>query len=317
MKDIINRKKAFIITLLAMAAAVATACLLYIDYDKNTIKQRVDLYFMNEDSTGIVAESNIIRYKNDDELMADIIDEIRKGPSSANRGRIMSKKTHLNSLEFQGNKALVVDLSEEFLTDDSSKNVLGVYAITKSLCSTGKVQSVKVTVNRKPITDRDGNELKFVAASDINLETEEYLSEMREVVLYFANPSKTGLVKETRTITITDQQPVEQYIINELIKGPEKKSLKPLLSKNTVLMSVDLVENICYLNFKSNFLSENSGRNNHEKLVVYSIVNSLTELQTISRVQLYMDGKRVDKFGSIDIKDYIARDISIIDDKSE
>lgn len=313
MKQIMNRKQTFILVAAAVVVAIISGFII-MNYDRSTMKQNVDLYFMNEDGTNIVAESNTIRYKNDSELIADIIEELREGPSLANRGRIMSKDTQLNSVEFRGEKSVIVDLSEEFMTDDSSKNVLAVYAITKSICSTGKILSVQVTVNGGIITDRDGNELGFVAASDINLETEEYSSEMREVTLYFADSSKTGLVREVRTIMITDQQPIEQYIINELIKGPEGKDMHSVLSKETVLMSVDVEDNICYLNFKSDFLSKNAGESDHEKLVIYSIVNSLTELQNIGRVQFYMDGKRVDSFGSFNIKNYIERDNSIIEE---
>jgi germination protein M len=190
--------------------------------------------------------------------------------------------------------------------------MLGVYAVTKSLCSAGIASRVYVTVDGNAVIDGDGNQMGFVAASDINLETEEYQSEMRKVVLYFAGHNGNGLVKEERTIKITDQQPIEQYIINELIKGPGEKGNQPVLSKNTVLISVDVEDNICYLNFKSSFLKENSGSEEHDRQVIYSVVNSLTELMTISRVQFYMNGKRVDSFGNIDIKGYVSRDTSII-----
>ncbi|MGN1115871.1 MAG: GerMN domain-containing protein [Candidatus Ornithomonoglobus sp.] len=271
-----------------------------------------DLYFMNEDGTGIIAEPCELRYKDDTDLAKTVIEKLRKGPSASKRGRIMPRDTKLQRIEFTDADGIIVDFSSVFLSEDPSKNVLSVYAVTKSLCSTGIVTNVMVTVNGDRISDRDGNQLGFVAASDINLETEEYQSEMREIVLYFGDRSSTQLVKETRTIKITDQQPIEQYIINELIKGPDDKTMQAVLSKSTVLMSVDVEDNICYLSFRSSFLKENAGDSNHERQVIYSIVNSLTELNTISRVQFYMDGKRVDNFGGFDLKGYIARDTSII-----
>ena len=86
----------------------------------------------------------------------------------------------------------------------------------------------------------------------------------------------------------------------------------PLLSKKTVLLSVNVEGNNCFLNFKSSFLTENDGSPEHERLVIYSIVNSLTELESIARVQFLMDGRRVDSFGSVGIKDYISRDETLI-----
>lgn len=306
-------KKLFPIAVIAVLVTVITV-IICVDYDRNMKKQSVDLYFMTKDGASIIAEPSTVRYKDENDLIYAIIEALKKGPSSDELGKIMSESTVLNGVGVKGNRAVSIDLSADFLTDDSSRNVLSAYAITKSLCSTGKVLSVKITADGTAITDPDGEELGFVAASDINLETEEYYSELREVALYFANSDGSGLVREDRTIKITDQQPIEQYIINELIKGPGGKGLKPILSEKTSLLSVDLADNICYLNFKSNFIGENTGSEQHERLVIYSIVNSLTELQTISRVQFYMDGKRVDNFGSFNIKDYMHRDNGIIEE---
>ena len=304
-------KRRYFISCAGVLISLLAVILIYINYDSSYSKISVDLYFMNDDLSGIVSEAREIRYRDDIELAANILENLRKGPSASNKRRIIDRGTVVNNLEMSDDKSIKVDFTNNFLSDDPIKNVLRVYAVTKSLCSTGKISQVFVTAENLPIADRDGNELGFVAASDINLETEEYSSEMRQVSLYFSNPQNM-LVKEERTIKITDQQPIEQYIINELIKGPADKSLKAVLSKDTVLISAEVEDNICYLNFKSNFIKENAGNGEHEREVIYSIVNSLTELQTISRVQFYMDGKRVDKFGDTDIKEYISRDASII-----
>lgn len=303
--------------IIAVAVAVvglitAIICAVFISYDRTTEKISVDLYFLNEDGTGIVSSPEKIRYKTDDDLIMNTLEKLRQGPKSAKLGRVMPNDTQITGIEFLGGGFLTVHFSDEFLSGDASRDVLDVYAVVKTLCSTAHVSSVRVLVNGETIKDRDKKALEYISASDINLETEEYRSELRKVKLYFADSEAEALVPETRTIKITDQQPIEQYLINELIKGTKNKNMKSLLSKKTVLVSVDVEENICYLNFKSNFLSDNKGSEKHEKLVIYSIVNSLTELQTIARVQFYMDGKRVENFGSVGIKDYIERNTGII-----
>lgn len=311
-----KRRKIIALIIAVVTLIVAVIGAVYINYDKKTYKTSVDLYFINEDGTGIVAVPQKLRYKNDGDLIDVTLEKLRKGPSSSQLKPIMSSDTQIRATELEGGY-LTVHFSDEFLTDDSSRNVLNVYAVVKTMSSTTLATSVKVLVNGEPIKDRDGKPLEFISASDINLETEEYRSEMREVTLYFADPAKRKLVREKRTIKITDQQPIEQYLINELIKGTKNKEMKSLLSNKTVLVSVDVHENICYLNFKSEFLTDNAGNEAHEKLVIYSIVNSLTELQTISRVQFYMDGKRVERFGSVRIKDYMERDTQIIKEEEK
>lgn len=275
-------------------------------------KTEVDLYFINTAGTGIVSSKKTVKYRDDNELVYNTLEKLRRGPSSGRLGEVMSRDTEIKGATFDNRGRLTVEFSREFLMDDPSKNVLNTYAVVKTLCSTACVSEVKVLAEGQPIRDRDGNVLDFISASDINIQTEEYHSEVRQVALYFADKDESRLVREMRSITITDQQPIEQYIINELIKGTDEKGLKSLLSDNTVLVSVNVEDNICYLNFKSGFLTENSRDENHNRLVIYSIVNSLTELQTINRVQLYMDGKRVDSFGAINIKDYLVRNTSVI-----
>lgn len=307
-----TRNRIIAVAVAVLGLITAIICAFYISYDSSTEKVSMDLYFINEDGTGIVSSPYKIRYRDEDELIRNTLEMLRKGPKSAKLGKIMPKETQITGIELLGGGFLTVHFSNEFLSEDSARNVLNTYAVVKSLCSTEHVSSVRVLVNGEPIKDRDGKALDYVSASDINLETEEYRSELRQVKLYFADSTANELVPETRTIKITDQQPIEQYLINELIKGTKDKNMKSLLSKKTVLVSVDVEENICYLNFKSNFLSDNKGSEEHEKLVIYSIVNSLTELQTIARVQFYMDGKRVENFGSVRIKDYIERNTGII-----
>lgn len=275
-------------------------------------KTEVDLYFINTAGTGIVSSKKTIKYRDDNELIYNTLEKLRKGPSSRRLGEVMSRDTEIESAVFDREGRIIVEFSKNFLLDDPSKNVLNTYAVVKTLCSTASVSEAKILVEGEPIRDRDGNALDFISASDINIQTEEYHSEIRQVALYFADKAESRLIREMRSITITDQQPIEQYIINELIKGTDEKGLRSLLNDNTVLVSVNVEDNICYLNFKSGFLAENSRDENHNRLVIYSIVNSLTELQTISRVQLYMDGKRVDSFGTINIKDYLMRDTSVI-----
>ena len=307
-----TRGKIIAVLLAVTGLVAAIVCAVVVNYGRSTEKINVDLYFINEDGTGIVSTPHKIRYKNDEELIYSTLEMLRKGPPTAKFGRIMPKDTQINGVEFSGGGFLTVHFSENFRSDDPSKNVLSGYAVVKSLCSTAHVSSVQVLVNGEPLKDRDNKALENISASEINLETEEYRSEMRQVDLYFADAVEKKLVRETRTIKITDQQPVEQYIINELIKGTKNKKLKSLLSKKTVLVSVDVEENICYLKFKSNFLKDNAGTDEHDQLVIYSIANSLTELKTLSRVQFYMDGKRVENFGSVRIKDYIERNTGII-----
>lgn len=300
---------------IAAAVLVAAAVIVIIAVTSTSTREKaaVDLYFINEHNSAIVAEPREIRYKNDYELVEDIIEGMRKGPMAAKNNRSLPRGVRVYGISFDDEESLTIDLTEGFSKFNTDKSLLPMYAVTKSICSAGIVKRVRITENGADITDTAGGTVGYITGEDINLENEEYQSEMRDVTLYFANSDGTALRRETRTIKITDRLPMEQYIINELVKGPKSKDMQRILSKKTALVSVALEDNICYLNFRAEFLSDNAGDSTHNKLVIYSIVNSLSELDTISRVQFYMDGKREEKFGDFAIKDCISRNTNVIE----
>ena len=53
-------------------------------------------------------------------------------------------------------------------------------------------------------------------------------------------------------------------------------------------MSVSLVDGVCYVSFDENFKNQDYSVN--EAIVIYSIVDSLSELSSISKVQISVNG---------------------------
>lgn len=308
-----NKKKLITAGIAVLILIIAAAVIGIVTYDHGGSKYNGELYFLNESSTAIEAESREIRYKDMQSLAEGVIDELMKGPDNSKHRRIIERKTKLLSLEGVETDNLAANFSREFLTGDNQKDILAVYAVVKSLCAISTVNSVKVVIEGKDITSADGSIIGYLTDQDINLPTDTVSSEMREITLYFPPKSEYTLKKEVRTIRVNDQQPLAQYIINELIKGPQAEGLGEALSKDTVLLSVETSNNICFVNFRANFLDKNSGSAEKEKMIVFSIVDSLTELDAIDRVQFLMDGKRVQNFGNINIFGMFGRDESMIE----
>ena len=306
-------KKVLIPVVIILIAAVAAAVIGVIRKDYNSEKYKGELYFFNDSATSIVAENREIKYRDEQELAESVIEGLMKGPTDGKHLRIIEKKANLISVSGVETGRVIVNFSNEFITGDSTKDILAVYAVVKSLCATEMIDSVKVVIEGKDIKTSDGSIIGYLTSQDINLPSDTYNSEMREVTLYFPKKDSQKLAKEVRSIKVTDQQPIAQYIINELIKGTENETLSQALSKDTVLLSVETSDNICFVNFKSSFLDKNSGSAEKEKMTVFAIVDSLTELDTIDRVQFLMDGKRVDAFGNINIGSMFGRDESIIE----
>lgn len=135
-------------------------------------------------------ENREIKYKDDKELAESVIEALMKGPDNSRYMKIIEKNTKLLSLNDVDSGNIVVNFSGEFLTGDNTKDVLAVYAVVKSLCAISSVDSVKVIVEGKDVATADGSIIGYLRNQDINLPTDTYNSETREIALYF--PNKDG-----------------------------------------------------------------------------------------------------------------------------
>lgn len=136
-----------------------------------------------------------------------------------------------------------------------------------------------------------------------------------EMKLYFGNPESNGLQIEERVI-ISSEQKAALIILEELIKGPRNKLLKSTLSPDTKILSVTTVDGICYVNLSKNFLAGISADSVNEVITIWSIVNSLTELDTVHGVQLFVEAQKIqsiEKYYSV--KDTFYRNEDLIEKK--
>ena len=100
------------------------------------------------------------------------------------------------------------------------------------------------------------------------------------------------LLPEIRVISKTNEK-VEELVISELLKGTTKKSLKTIISSNVKPLSVEIIDGIAYVSLSSNILDREYSEK-EEAFVVYSIVNTLTSIQGVEKVQILIDGKSKD-----------------------
>lgn len=306
------RKKFIIAAVCVFVFAAAAAVFGVMSREQFMLERECELYFLNESESTLVAETRTVKYRDVYSLRTAVIEELISGPDTNRTRAVLNKKTKLLSIDAANPSELVVDFNYKFMSGDSARDTLAAYAVIKTLCGLDGVERVKVTVEKNDIPDSEGEPIGFLADEDINLSTDTNTSETREITLYFADRKTNKLVPEMRTITVTDQLPLAQYVISELINGTKNENYSNVLDPETMLIGVNITDNICFVNFQANFISRNTGSEDEEELAVYSIVNSLTELDNIGRVQFLIGGKKVESFGEIPMDGLFERNISII-----
>ena len=164
-------------------------------------------------------------------------------------------------------------------------------AIVRTLCQIPEVENVSFMVEDSPLMDSNEtpigslNEESFVenAGDEINTYT------MTTLQLYFANETGDRLVGERVEVRYSSNMSVEKLVVERLIKGPITKDAYPAIPSETKLVSISTKDGICYVNLDEGFLEQ--GYDVLEQIPVYSIVNSLTEIPGISKVQILINGE--------------------------
>ena len=304
-------KKVILAVLSVVIILVASGLGIYKGFQKNSSEKTLKIYFLNKTATDIVTEERHMDGDND-KLLDLLIEEILKGPDSGKNKPVVGKNTVVKSKK-KTDTYITVDFSKEFLRESDTENMLSVYAISRTLCQVEKVTDVMVTVEGEPVKTPDGATIGYLKNNDINLENDTFTNDSKNITLYFAKKDGSGLAKEVRTIKITDTKPIEWYVVAELIKGPVNKDLKGTLSKDTELMAVETAKSTCHITFK-NFIEKNMSKPDsfESELAVYSVVNSLLELEDIGSVRFLFDGKTAEMVGKFNFSEEFGKNSEII-----
>lgn len=132
------------------------------------------------------------------------------------------------------------------------------------------------------------------------------------VTLYFENEDENKVASETRIIDSKEllREPYKT-LVGMLLKGPKSSSLKPIIPEDTKILDTSLNGSCVTINLSKEFV-ENSPQDVNRKCdMIYTIVNTLTELKEVESVKFLIDGEENDGFQekSISLKnEYVRRD---------
>ncbi|MBR5474210.1 MAG: GerMN domain-containing protein, partial [Lachnospiraceae bacterium] len=104
----------------------------------------------------------------------------------------------------------------------------------------------------------------------------------------------------------------ERMVINEVLAGPKEEGHYATLPTSVKVNGVQVKNGICYVNLSGAFV--NDALNISEYVAVYSLVNSLVELNTVNKVQIMIDGSSAITFrGSISFEKPLERKLDCVE----
>lgn len=268
-------------------------------------KREVKLYFADSSRTSLVYE--IVHIDKEDfsdkqSLVKSVMDKLLQGPSSPENSSVIPQGITLRgvSLSSADPTTVNVDLGGDYyesLSHDglSSVELLARYSIICTLCQFENIKRVKFYVNGKDMCDSmgKGEIIQPMGSERIMTDSPSGESSKTEkfVTLYFTDKKGKQLYPETRKVVIADNS-IEKTVVAELIKGPVSDDYRSPINEETEIISIETAEEVCFVNLSGKFISGYESGSYKEKTAVYCVVNSLTRIAGIDKVQILIDGKK-------------------------
>lgn len=273
-----------------------------------------DIYYENNDETGIYPQSYVTETTDREELLAELLEQL---------GTVSGKLEYKAPLS-GGFKLLNYTVAEDQLTlvfDENYKwqpvitEVLVRAAIVRTLTQIDGIQHVTFQINSEPLTDASGTVIGIMNADMFidNAGNEINTYEKVKLTLYLANESGNGLKAVSRLVVYNSNISMERLVIEQLIAGPmEDEKVFPTINPDTKIVSVNVKDGTCYVNLDNKFLTQIY--NVTSDVTIYSIVNSLVELANVNKVQISINGNTsVNYKENINLSTVFERNLELVE----
>lgn len=285
-----------IVMVIVLIVLVPCAFLLY-DSIISSGEEKVEFYYMSNEGVMQPTKKDI-RGENTEDILVTTLNTLKNDTTAEGMLPSIPAEVEFLSVGVVNDNA-VIDMSNGYYRMKNTEEVICRASIVWTLTSLDFIEGVVLTVEGQPLKNNNGEEFgpmnrsNVIIEPEISAETTEYAI----LTLYFANHDGTDLITEERVIEVNANQTSEKTVLEQLIAGPEELDAQRTVPVETKIRDVTTTnDGICYVNLSQDFVGKHVGGEMAEKLTIYSIVNSLCELDHIEKVQFLIEGKKVDKF---------------------
>ncbi len=132
-----------------------------------------------------------------------------------------------------------------------------------------------------------------------------------ELVLYFPDEEFRYLHRETFVVDSLAEEDKPAYIVSRLLEGDETGEHHSCIPSGTKMLGIQVENGVCTVDLSSEFARKMPQQFHIARLAVYSIVNSLTELEGIRTVDIHVAHSSMERLRHMDMSKGLQRDESL------
>lgn len=203
---------------------------------------------------------------------------------------------------------LTVDFSWRYGSLSGVDLTLADYSVALTLEQLDQVDQVDILVEGEEISYRGSPQIR---GEDALLSIFRGEPVERVVTLYFPRQEGDRLEREERTLAVSQEESLAAALLEALALGPQDQESRGVISQGEVL-SVEVREGVCYLDLAATFPELAAEDGSVDRATLYSLVNTLCQLETVSAVRFLCEGEAMTRYGAVTITEPLQEDLSLL-----
>lgn len=256
------------------------------------------IYCLDTNETKLEKEEYSPKKKDVHDLISELIARLKKEPTTISYKKAIPDDVDIDEFTLTDSGDLSLYLSASYGNYSSVSEILRRAAIVKTLCQIPEVSNIQLYVAGQPLTDSSMNAVGFMNNETFvdNTSGSSY-TQTATMTIYFSNLMGNSLIAVPVEITYDALIPLEQLVLEQLIQGPNTvdglrhHQYLDTVPEGTRINTISVKEKTCYVDLSADFLEKRD--NLTDEVTIYSVVNTLTELPNINKVQFSIDGGQV------------------------
>ena len=191
-----------------------------------------------------------------------------------------------------------------------TRTLLGMVFILLGILIGGCAEQGSLTPT-PPVDVKKNEQQQGVVPGNQSHQSSVISQEKMVVTVYNATKDGMHLVPESHVLLKNDRP--AQTAIELLLAGTKNVDLVSVMPNGTKLRNISVKDGIAYVDFNEKLVKNNKGGSASEILLVAAIVDTLTEFHSIEKVQILVEGKKIDTIsGHMDIGEPLSRSEKVI-----
>ncbi len=268
-----------------------TFCTLLFTGCSSSPQDGINVYYLNISRSGLETSSYELTSTGTVNQVHELLAALQEAPESSDFISTIPSALQVEKMDVGEDGDLKLYFGREYDNLTGVEEVLIRSAIVRTLLQLSGVDSVTFYISGNPLTDLEGKEIGAMTEDSFVDYGDTSISAMQRSILtlYYASADGQRLIREKRTAYYSSNIALEKLVMEYLCESPQTAGAQSAIPSETKILNIAVSDRICYVNLDSNFLATMD--NVSSQVSVYAIVNSLTELPGISKVQISVEGE--------------------------